>query len=281
MLKRIITSLLAICVLIPVLIFSDTVVLPIALAIFTFIGLFEMFRCINKSQFVSITIPAYVIAVSTPFILRYFKPQVAAIVFIFGVIYLAYLFALCVVCKGKFKFEEISEVYLLTLYIITAFNAIMYVRDIDYGNYIYLLIFIGAWITDIFAYFTGMLFGKHKLIPEVSPKKTVEGSIGGIVFCTVAFIAFGFVVGTIDSAIDVNYVFLAIGGVLVSIVSQIGDLLMSVIKRQFGVKDYGKLFPGHGGVMDRFDSILAVALMICALCIFSHTMGVTFIGGGI
>ena len=108
---------------------------------------------------------------------------------------------------------------------------------------------------------------KKKLLIAITAILLILFCIGGIFFCTVAFIAFGFVVGTIDSAIDVNYVFLAIGGVIVSIVSQIGDLLMSVIKRQFGVKDYGKLFPGHGGVMDRFDSTLAVAI---ALMVFTR-----------
>lgn len=281
MLKRIITSLVAICVLVPVLIFSDTIVLPIAVAIFTFIGLYEIFKCIEKSQFVYLVFPAYFCSMLSPFVLRYYTHKFAPIAFIFCIVYLTYLFALSVLCKGKFKFGEISEVYLLTVYIITAFNAIIYIRDIENGNYIYLLIFIGAWMTDIFAYFTGMLFGKHKLIPEVSPKKTIEGSIGGILFCTVSFVVYGIIINSINPNVDVNYVFLAVGGVIVSIVSQVGDLVMSVIKRQFGVKDYGKLFPGHGGVLDRFDSILAVSLIICALCIFSRTMGVAFIGGGI
>ncbi|MBQ8214245.1 MAG: CDP-archaeol synthase [Clostridia bacterium] len=129
---------------------------------------------------------------------------------------------------------------------------------------------MGAWVTDTFAYFCGMLFGrggKHKLIPDVSPKKTVEGSIGGTVFCILAMVIFGIIINSIAD-LRANYIVLIGAGLLASIVSQIGDLCMSVIKRTYGIKDYGKLFPGHGGVLDRFDSVLAVAIVLAALCSF-------------
>ena len=128
-------------------------------------------------------------------------------------------------------------------------------------------------MTDIFAYFTGMLIGKHKLIPEVSPKKTVEGSIGGIAFCTLAFIAYAYIVKIFFNT-ELNVLFLAISAIIVSVISQMGDLIMSLIKREYGIKDYGKLFPGHGGVLDRFDSILAVTLGVSLLCMFSYITGI-------
>jgi phosphatidate cytidylyltransferase len=149
-----------------------------------------------------------------------------------------------------------------------ALNAIIYIRDYNnIGKYIYLLIFIGAWITDIFAYFTGVFFGKHKLIEDVSPKKTIEGSIGGTLFCALSFVAFGLVVDYFFN-MDSNIIFLALSGIIIAIISQIGDLIMSVVKRHYGIKDFGKIFPGHGGVLDRFDSIFAVTLGICAVCMF-------------
>ena len=131
-------------------------------------------------------------------------------------------------------------------------------------------------MTDIFAYFSGMLFGKHKLIPEVSPKKTVEGSIGGTLFCILSFIVFGLVVDGFFS-MNANFVFLAVSALAVSILAQVGDLIMSVIKRQYGVKDYGKIFPGHGGVLDRFDSILATSLAMCAVCMVAELFGIQLI----
>jgi phosphatidate cytidylyltransferase len=110
-----------------------------------------------------------------------------------------------------------------------------------------------------------MLFGKHKLIPEISPKKTIEGSVGGTLFCAVAFVVYGVILDLIGASVSLNYVALIVGGLLAAIVSQIGDLMFSAIKRSRGIKDYGKIFPGHGGVLDRFDSALAVAVILLAI----------------
>jgi phosphatidate cytidylyltransferase len=138
------------------------------------------------------------------------------------------------------------------------------------GHILYLAIFISAWVTDVFAYFCGMLFGKggkHKLIPDVSPKKTVEGSIGGIVFCILAMLLFGWLCKVLAHQ-NSNLWMFAVAGLLASIVSQVGDLLMSFIKRNYGIKDFSQLFPGHGGVLDRFDSIFAVAIAMMSLSTF-------------
>ena len=122
-----------------------------------------------------------------------------------------------------------------------------------HGSFIVLLPLLAAWGADTCALFSGMLFGKHKLAPVVSPKKTVEGLIGGLVTCTVLF--------GVLAALDLEMplwsavVLGAVGAVL----GEIGDLSFSVIKRQTGIKDYGHIFPGHGGVLDRFDSVLFVA----------------------
>jgi phosphatidate cytidylyltransferase len=142
--------------------------------------------------------------------------------------------------------------------------------------FIYLLIFIGAWTTDIFAYFTGFFFGKHKLIEDVSPKKTIEGSVGGTIFCALAFVLTGIIVDAFFEG-NANLVFLAISGICISVIAQVGDLIMSVIKRHYGIKDYGKIFPGHGGMLDRFDSILAVSLGVAAMCMVSSVIGISFI----
>ena len=121
-------------------------------------------------------------------------------------------------------------------------------------------------MTDTFAYFCGRLFGKHKLIPDVSPKKTIEGSIGGTLFCVGAMILYGVIVHRIaEGTMEVNFLMLGVSGLLIAVVSQIGDLLMSSIKRVYGIKDYGRLFPGHGGVLDRFDSVLAVSVMLAVI----------------
>ena len=129
------------------------------------------------------------------------------------------------------------------------------------GQYAYILIFIGAWATDTGAYFVGVLFGKHKLIPAVSPKKTVEGALGGILGCVFGFVVYGLILNFFFD-VKVNYLPLVLLAILVAIVSQIGDLIASYLKRESGIKDFGTIFPGHGGIMDRFDSIIAVAPVI-------------------
>ena len=279
MLKRIITSLVALCILIPVLFLSHTFVLPLGIAVVSLIALYEMNKCIGKGKMIAFTAPAYVFAAAAPFLFRYLGYDVRCgyIAFVCAIVYVMYLFTLTVFMKGKITFAEVGELFLVTAYIIAALNAIIYVRDFaDGGKYLYILIFAGAWMTDIFAYFSGMLFGKHKLIPEVSPKKTIEGSIGGTLFCIISFIVFGIIVDGFFS-MNANFVFLAISGLAVSILAQIGDLIMSVIKRQYGVKDYGKIFPGHGGVLDRFDSILATSLAMCAVCMVAKLFGLQLI----
>lgn len=123
------------------------------------------------------------------------------------------------------------------------------------------------WVADTLAYFTGYFLGKRKLCPEISPKKTVEGAIGGVVGTgAVALVVYGCVRGW-DSPLSLLVVFC--GAMLLAVVSIFGDLFASLLKRHFGVKDYGFLFPGHGGVLDRFDSTIPVALVLWALVIWA------------
>ena len=120
------------------------------------------------------------------------------------------------------------------------------------------LIFIIAFATDTCAYFAGYAFGKHKLIPKVSPKKTIEGSIGGILGSTLICLAFGYY-------FNIDLKVIVILGFLGSIVAQVGDLFASSVKRYVGIKDYGKLIPGHGGILDRFDSVILVAPFVYSI----------------
>ena len=190
-------------------------------------------------------------------------------------IVILYLFAVQVFSGGRYQPAQIGMAYMSILYVLIGLCGILYVHDFAAGGegcYVYLLIFIGAWITDTFAYFCGMLFGrggKHKLAPTISPKKTVEGSIGGIVFCILAMVVYGIVIKQIHTNMRVDIIFLALSGIAVSAVAQIGDLSLSVIKRHYGIKDYGWIFPGHGGILDRFDSVIAVSTVLTILSSFT------------
>lgn len=272
---RIITAVVAILILLPVLIFADYPVLPIALSLVSLIAVFEMLRCIGLHRAWVISVPLYLLALALPICIRLLsRAELVKVAFAAIVCLLFYFFAILLFSHGTYKLADLSVCFMTVLYILIGFNAILYVHDHVYGGeYVYLIAFIGAWITDIFAYFCGMLFGrggKHKLIPDVSPKKTVEGSIGGIVFCILSMMLYGWIVSRIEPSLDANVVVFAVAGLLISIVSQIGDLCMSLIKRTYGIKDYGKLFPGHGGMLDRFDSVIAVSAVLLVITSFAE-----------
>ena len=276
MLKRIITGICLIAVSLPILIFSDTWVFPCAIAFVSVVCVFEMIRCMGMHKKIAMTLPLYLFSLIFPFLLRGFKNNaffVAAIAVMAIIFYIAYIFVWVIFSKGKVKYNDACTLCLTVFYIIFALNLIIYIRDYNRfmsGAYLYILIFIGAWVTDTFAYFTGVFFGKHKLVPDVSPKKTVEGAIGGTVFCAIGFAVFGLVVSLIDKTASPNYLYLIVSGLLIAIISQAGDLIMSVIKRHYSIKDYGNILPGHGGLLDRLDSMLAVSLGVEGIIIFTY-----------
>ena len=149
----------------------------------------------------------------------------------------------------------VMNVYSLT-YIAPLFSTLVVIRYLDYGIYHIFFAFAGAWLTDTFAYFSGRLFGKKKLIPEMSPKKTWAGAIGGMIGTTLAVVIYGSILNNSVYLKEINMFVFVVLGIALAIFSQFGDLLASAIKRYADIKDFGKLMPGHGGVLDRFDSVL-------------------------
>ena len=265
MATRIITGFVAACLFIPICYFSDYVVFPIVIGLLCLIGVYEMAKCLGFDKKLVITIPMYVIALGLP-IFRYYTPQIfsgkvtssfftCAFILIFGM--LIYVLSYVMLKKNKISVSEMLTFYSMFVYIVGCFTSIVMVRYGNNGKYLYILVFLGAWVCDTFAYFVGKFFGKHKLIPEISPKKTVEGSIGGVVFTVISFVIFGLIVNGLGA--NMSYIKLCIFALVLSIVSQFGDLIASAIKRQYNIKDYGNLFPGHGGILDRFDGVLLTA----------------------
>ncbi len=162
----------------------------------------------------------------------------------------------------KFHASQIMAAFFCVLYAPLMFSFIYRIRNTEYGIYLVWMVFVSSWISDTFAYFTGVLLGKHKLAPVLSPKKSIEGSIGGVAGSCLAGALFGYLFST-KVGQEINLIVVcAILGALGSIISQIGDLAASAIKRNYEIKDYGKLIPGHGGIMDRFDSVIVTAPII-------------------
>ncbi len=270
MLKRIITAVVMTLVLLPFLIFSEQapILIPLLMALMAAVAVWELFGCLGVRRDYVTTAPAYVIAAGLPLSIFFMQSwtDFLLLAMVLLTVYLLYLFAVAVFRRGRQTFAEVATLFTGVTYITISFSSFVLLRhQTENGIYLYLLVFFGAWMTDTFAYFTGRFFGKHKLNPEISPKKTIEGSIGGIVFCMLSFIGFGLVM---QFAFDmtVNYWMLSLAGLICSFVSQIGDLITSLIKREHGVKDFGVIFPGHGGVLDRFDSILAISPVLLILC---------------
>ena len=271
--QRTLTSVAILSVSLLVVIFSKYIVYPIALAILSIVGVFEILRVIKRHKFVSLAIPAYILAGAFP-VSAYFVTAdngmtfilcLAAVMFVF----MLYLMGVSIFSKGKIPFSAISEVFVSVAYVTISFTSLSLLRYFDYrvGVFEVVLVFVVAWICDVFAFVIGSKFGKHKLIPEISPKKTVEGAIGGVVFTLIFCLIYGVGLDYIVEGITVNYLFLAIIGVVLAVVSQLGDLVASLIKREYGIKDYGCVFPGHGGIMDRFDSIISISSILLMLCI--------------
>ena len=190
--KRIITGIVALMIFLPICIFSKYIIFPIAMGIVAAVGVFELAKCMGLQKKFALTIPFYIVALALP-VLRFFlsgktKPNSVFLLFAMASAFILLVYSLSYVTytKNKYKLSDILTFFALCVYVIGCFSAVVIVRYTEHvpnqGAYMYPIIFISAWICDTFAYFTGKFFGKHKLAEDVSPKKTIEGSIGGIIF---------------------------------------------------------------------------------------------------
>lgn len=248
MLKRTISAI----VLLPLffIIIKGGLLLYISAIIVSFIAINEFYGAFEQSK-MKIPKDAGYISIGLLFICNIYKLSFVYINFIFFIVFLM------MAIKCIFNKNTVNEVlisFLGVFYIPFFLNHIVFI--VDSSLYIYVWIaFICAWATDTLAYFSGYFWGKRKLIPSVSPKKTVEGAIGGTIGCIFSCVLFGYI-------FELNYVHMVVMGLFGSIIAQIGDLFASVLKRHIGIKDYSNLIPGHGGILDRFDSILFTAPFI-------------------
>ena len=163
---------------------------------------------------------------------------------------------------SKFHANQVAPSVFAFVYVPVCLSFIYATRELEYGIYLVWLILICSWGCDTCAYCVGVLFGKHKMAPVLSPKKSIEGAVGGVIGAAGLGALFGwFVTSRVDA--PANFIFLfAIISAVGALISMVGDLAASGIKRNYEVKDYGKLIPGHGGVMDRFDSVIFAAPII-------------------
>lgn len=266
---RIITSVVALAVLAAVLV-SPPMVFNIALAIVILIMLHECYTSAKASKLI---MSAGFVSSLAMMAAVYDSIQEAAPVwentYIVGALIITILLHMAVVVAehGKSDYKAVLSSGFLTLYVTVSMSCLA-LSKAEYGIIFMMLTFVCAWMTDTGAYFTGRAIGKHKLIPHVSPNKTVEGAIGGIVISALSCIIYLIIVSKCFDGVVITGSMLisgAIIGAVSAVFAQLGDLTASAIKRDTGVKDFGWIFPGHGGFMDRFDSVLFISPIIYAL----------------
>lgn len=265
---RIISGAVGAILLIITLIFRATIMLDIVIGLIALIATYEILNTTKTGSQIPFMVVSMVFTVLSVFSVRSE----------FGITYnvLAIIYSILFCCYVLYTFEKVRmtvlfTAYTLIMFISFAFSSLIAIIDHPHGMFYFILIAFSAWGSDTGAYFVGCAIGKHKLAPVLSPKKTVEGLVGGIVSNLVLSILFALIYSlSVESVESVSYLLVILVAVLGSLVSVVGDLFASAIKRYYKIKDYGNIMPGHGGVLDRFDSMLMVtAYMVMIMQVFT------------
>lgn len=258
--QRIITGVLGLILLGACMLLFNTIFFNIIISIVAVVATFEVLSAMRLIRLKSLCVVCAFLSVVSCF--NTFIGKYSTVVY---VLILLFAFIVLIANHKNLLFKDALTAVFLSYVIGFSFSTFILVRDmctenVSLGVFYVLLILGGAWLSDTGAYFVGSLCGKKKLAPNISPKKTVEGAIGGFITCIVCFVVIGLIFQAIwGNTIEVNFLILSLTGAILSVLSILGDLTASVIKRQCGIKDFGKIFPGHGGVLDRFDSVLFTA----------------------
>lgn len=234
--------------------FLGGIYLKILTLILSLMGLYELYKVVKEKNINAFSLFGY-ISIIVYFIL---DNDVEKLIYV--LIPLTFISLIMPVLNLKHNFIDSAITVLGFVYVGVFFSFIPKINSMEHGKYLVWLVFIASWLCDTLAYYTGRAFGKTKLCPEVSPKKTIEGSIGGLLGGAIGCGIYGFIITKYGVNIPV-YHYIIIGAVC-GVFSQFGDLVASSIKRYVGVKDYSNLIPGHGGILDRFDSILFSSVVV-------------------
>lgn len=268
--QRIVTACIGLVVFFTILFWYNTIVFDIAICIVSIIAVHELLLATKCTKNIPLTINAMVMSI-VPFLFTKFpegnyKEIYSNLIPILCFVFIAIMFLIFLRYHETLEFKNIATAFYISLVVPFTLTTLIYIRN-NYNMYqaLYftLLIFACSWGADSGAYFAGRFFGKRKLAPKISPNKTIEGVYGGvlsaILFVSIVTAVYYFYMQSIGQVVSINYWGLLIISVVGSLVGVLGDLCASTIKRQCNIKDFGSIMPGHGGILDRFDSVLFVA----------------------
>ncbi len=260
---RLRSGILLMAIMITAMVLGGNVLFGLLLAV-SLIGMYELYKVYGMEK-TGPAVISYLTAVGIYDCVLFDKADYRILIVLAQVLVLMIWY---VIRYPKYDYKQIAIAVIGVFYVAIMISYIYHLRCMEGGAYSVWLIFIGSWGSDTFAYLTGMTLGKHKLAPVLSPKKSVEGCFGGILGAAlIGFIYATIFKNQIPGSFNPQIVYPIVGAAC-SVISQIGDLAASGIKRQNNIKDYGTLIPGHGGILDRFDSVIYAAPLCYALLHF-------------
>ena len=244
-------------------IISGGEVLFATLLLISFIGMTEIYRVLEISGTL-LGGAGYIAAAAYYLLLRMDKTE---LIVMLAIAFLIVLMMIYVFTYPKYRSEQVMLAFFGLFYVAFMLSYVYQIRMLPLGEWIVWLVFICSWGSDTCAYCVGMLFGKHKMAPKLSPKKSVEGAVGGVVGAALLGAAYAAIINRVIVGSYVSVLQYALICAVGALISMVGDLAASAIKRNHDIKDYGNLIPGHGGILDRFDSVIFTAPIIYYMAI--------------
>lgn len=269
MIKRSLSALIGVPLVVIILVFGNTQIVDAVVSLITLIALHEFFNAFDSlKNIIILKLIAYFYAMLIAFI------HIIPIEYIFIItiamfpITLITLFLCVIVSNMKYTIKDIAIVLFGICYIVFNIVFLSIIRNMENGKVLIWIVFMAAWGTDIFAYLIGRKFGKHKF-SKISPNKSIEGCIAGVLGSVICMLIYALICNKFLN-VEFNYIFISSIAVILSIVGQIGDLAASSIKRYADIKDFSNIIPGHGGILDRIDSILFIAPITYLFLLLIH-----------
>ena len=253
--KRVLTTVIYFPLVIIVILLNKPILIDILISVVAIRAFYEFTNCAKNKNYKIISWIGYIYAILIAF-RQFININLEHIIYLL-VLTVTVLFSHVIISNGKIKFEDISYTLFGLIYIIGFSVFIPIIYSLKNGKLLIWFVFFAAWGTDTFAYLIGKRFGKHKF-SKISPNKSIEGCIGGTIGSLIIISLYVLYLNA-NYNLELNYLMIGIMSFVLSVIGQIGDFSASVIKRHFEVKDFSNLFPGHGGMIDRIDSVIFIA----------------------